>query len=162
MSTISLSHAERCRKLVATVNNLSNMEKEELFKILHKNDVNYTRNNNGVFINLTWVNNEILEDLETYVQFCTNSHIVLHKYESICDLLNSSLTKKTITSRHQPPTVIPAHAPGLNHENPNPNPTHSVNSSSSVRYTMYKKRFAKQSTLDHGESDLRSEEYVYS
>jgi hypothetical protein len=82
---------DRCKKLVKAVESLSKTEIEELFKIIHKKTANYTRNNNGIFINLAWVSDDIIGELENYVQFCNSSHIELKKYESICDVLNNSI-----------------------------------------------------------------------
>ena len=62
-----------------------------MFKMIHKRHKDYTRNNNGVFINLTWVNEDLLNDLENYVRFCTCSRTELRKFESLCDVLNSSM-----------------------------------------------------------------------
>ena len=66
---------DRCKQLVNIVKKLSKTETEELFKMIHKNIKNYTRNNNGVFINLAWVDNDILEKIEQYVHFCSSSRI---------------------------------------------------------------------------------------
>jgi hypothetical protein len=137
------------------------MEKEELFKIIHKTNTNYTRNNNGVFINLAWLPANILEDLEGYVQFCKNSHAVLHKYESICDLLNSSLVHKTqVQAQAQPDATSPAPAP---EDIGDKTSVAYHTTSSSMRYAMFKKRFAKQTmyTTNQHENDLRLEEYIH-
>jgi hypothetical protein len=157
-------------RLVTAAENLSITEKEELFKIIHKAHTNYTRNNNGVFVNLAWLPLNILEDLEIYVQFCTNSQEVLCKYESLCDLLNTSLVhkkKKEDTKQAPTPTsvlnntidtmevvenVVPA---------PNDEEERHSNSSSSMRYAIFKKRFARQAgPASHFENDLRLEAYT--
>ena len=87
----SAAHAERCRKIAAAVETLSQTESEELFRILHKHRFDYTRNNHGVFINLSWVPDVVLSQMEEYIQFCHQSKHELRKYESICDALNTKL-----------------------------------------------------------------------
>ena len=185
---------ERCKRLVKAVENLSKTEIEELFKMIHKKTTNYTRNNNGVFINLAWVPDDIIEEMENYVNFCTSSHIELKKYESICDVLNNSIKQtksdtqkiyknkpvkvalsKATSSNTQQKTAIST--PEIlnniqikgdedmtaNYETLDDEPGIYSMLSSSVRYTMFKKRFAKQcvqSRLQDYTSDLQPEEYA--
>ena len=147
--------SERCKKLVTIIeNDLSNIEKEELFKILHKNHVNYTKNNNGIFINLAWLSDSILDDIEKYVQFCYNSQVTIHKYESICDLLRGNIGKDT--KEIMPPNTPISKPVAL---------TEIVSdrlytTSSSVRFALYKKKFAKMSAPDTHESDLKADQYI--
>ena len=173
----ALSHHDRCKFLVSAVENLSTMEKEELFKIIHKTQTNYTRNNNGVFINLAWLPVNILEDLEGYVQFCKNSEKVLHKYESICDLLNSKLvhTKSIeVTAAAAGKTSIGKEKDKDKVQNCEIDSGTDIEAvteggavkersshSSSMRYTIYKKRFAKQAAVSQYENDLRLEPYIH-
>lgn len=103
-----MSHNERCKNLVTAIEKISQNEMEEIFKMIHSYGCSYTRNNNGLFINLTWIPEELLQKLEQYVKFCNRSHTELKKYESICDVLNTKLketnpeTNKTDTSIHIP------------------------------------------------------------
>lgn len=82
---------ERCKRIVFAIQQLSTMQHEELFKILHKNKCEYTKNNNGIFINMSWMPENMLDDVERYIQFCTKSHTQLTRYESICDVLNRKM-----------------------------------------------------------------------
>ena len=59
---------ELCRKIQSNINNLCPNEIDEIFKILHKNNSNYTKNNNGIFVNLNWIDDEILEQLNNYIE----------------------------------------------------------------------------------------------
>ena len=86
-----MSHNERCKNLVTAIEKISQNEMEEIFKMIHSYGCSYTRNNNGLFINLTWIPEELLQKLEQYVKFCNRSHTELKKYESICDVLNTKL-----------------------------------------------------------------------
>ena len=70
MASVNLSYNERCKKLVSAVENISQNEMEEIFKMIHNYGCNYTRNNNGLFVNLTWIPEELLIKLEKYVNFC--------------------------------------------------------------------------------------------
>jgi hypothetical protein len=94
-------HAERCKQLVAAVENISQNEMEEIFKMIHNHGCAYTRNNNGLFINLAWIPEELLKELEQYVKFCNRSQTELKKYESICDVLNTKLREDSAYSKEQ-------------------------------------------------------------
>ena len=187
---------DRCKKLVKAVESLSKTEIEELFKIIHKKTSNYTRNNNGIFINLAWVPDEIIVELENYVKFCTTSQIELQKYESICDVLNnninSSKTEQKTNFKIKQQRSIKQNNQINNASSNNVIVSDVLNNikiksdvdmktieenidiiedepgvysllSSSVRYTMFKKKFAKlcyQTRLQDYESDLQKENYI--
>lgn len=76
---------ERLNTLVEAIKRLNPTEYEELFKLLHQNKCEYTRNNNGVFLNLTWLNEEIIKKIELFVQFCYASRKEIQHYEKICE-----------------------------------------------------------------------------
>jgi len=90
---------ERCKQLIASIENISQNEMEEIFKMIHNHGCDYTRNNNGLFINLTWIPDELLKELEQYVKFCNRSQTELRKYESICDVLNTKLREDSSNSK---------------------------------------------------------------
>ena len=87
----SVDHNERCKQLVTAIEKISQNELEEIFKMIHNHGCSYTRNNNGLFINLRWIPEELLLELEQYVKFCSRSQTELKKYESICHVLNTKL-----------------------------------------------------------------------
>ena len=65
-SVPSEEHIERCKKIISEIDLLSQTEIEEIFKMIHNYGCNYTRNNNGLFVNLTWIPEELLIKLEKY------------------------------------------------------------------------------------------------
>ena len=183
------TRTERCKSLVAAIETLSQTEIEEMFKMIHKRHKDYTRNNNGVFINLTWVNEELLQDLENYVCFCIRSRSELQKFESLCDVLNSKTarciddakyidtldTLDTQQTTQQQQTVTLVHDENVSEnvlEGESLGVTEDVavdeertpyRMSSSARFTMLKKRYSKQMNeyLHEYESDLKPDRYVY-
>ncbi len=71
------SNAERlelCKNIQTSINNLSQNELNEIFKILYNNNSTYTKNNNGIFVNLNWLSDDILLQLHNYTIFCIKSH----------------------------------------------------------------------------------------
>lgn len=63
---------------------------EELFKILQKNKCEYTINNNGIFLNLSWIPGIILDKIELFINFCKESKKEIDRYELICKTLNDN------------------------------------------------------------------------
>lgn len=136
---------ERCRKLVSMIQQLEATEIEELFKMLHANGCKYTSNNHGVFMNLSWLSEEILQKIETYVAFCFRSKSEVHKYESLCDVFNKNIQQHP-KKKAQMPTETTTDTTVLN------TTAHVVEKkstgcskvSSSMKFYLLKKRYAKQ------------------
>jgi hypothetical protein len=49
---------------------LSKEEYEELFRIIKRNNIDYSENSNGVFFDLTSISNDIFSKLVTFLDFC--------------------------------------------------------------------------------------------
>ena len=196
------THVQRCQAIVAAVDNLSVTETYELFKILHQKQTMYTRNNNGVFLNLTWLDESILSCVEDYVKFCTHSRAELLKFESICDVLNKKHSHKPevtdnvgmkksthamemISNRYSSvpfkrqfmsnsysnksaPTTIKEQTDENQEETTEVDGIlngvapvcNNVKMSSSMRFSLLKKRYAKQCSETSCESDLRHDSFA--
>lgn len=85
---------DRCKNIEKMVKDLSNTQLEELFKIVQKNNCKYTLNNNGVFLNLSWIDDRILREIELFISFCEKSKNELDRYEQLCRDLNENLETK--------------------------------------------------------------------
>lgn len=83
---------EVCLKIKAELDTLSTAEVEELFKILHSNNTYYSRNNNGVFINLAWLSDDVLLKIKQYIEFCGESRKEINKYETMRKNFNIDVT----------------------------------------------------------------------
>lgn len=86
-----MNHPDRCKNIENMIKNLSDTQLEELFKILQKNNCQYTINNNGIFLNLSWVEPIILDKIELFIKFCNESKKELDKYEQLCKDINDNL-----------------------------------------------------------------------
>lgn len=160
---------ERSKKIASMVESLSQTEIEELFRIIHRYRFNYTRNNHGVFINLSWVPPALLVQLEEYVEFCQRSKHELRKYESLCDALNKQCTSAMATkgnatgacgkeqSAHAEGDASPCKEEGAAQAEKVP-----VNRvSSSMRFYLLKKKYSKIGSVGNNlEIDLSPEPYV--
>jgi len=89
-----MNKIELCNKIKANIINLNSNEIEEIFKIIYKNNSTYTKNNNGIFINLNWLDDTTLMNINNYIHFCIKSHDEINKYENICSILNDSINSK--------------------------------------------------------------------
>jgi len=174
------THSERCKKLANTVQFLSQTELEEMFKMIHENNCEYSKNNNGIFVNLAWIPLKLLEQLEQYVLFCNKSGTELKKYESLCDVLNKKLqTDKHTTAHGTHGTHGSASAAARKHhshatvnkkdvavENVEQEDSEvyekTLNKiSSSMKFTLLKKKLAKVNTQNIiNENELKTEDYI--
>ena len=78
------------------VSKLTESENLELFKIILDTKANYTKNNNGIFLNLNWIEEELLVKINNYILFCIKSQNEISKYELMKTLLNDSINTKDI------------------------------------------------------------------
>ena len=85
---------ELCNKIKSNINNLNQNELEEVFKIIYKNNTNYTKNNTGIIINLSSMSYELLEQIDNYISFCIKSHNEINKYEVLCNNFSDVINNK--------------------------------------------------------------------
>jgi hypothetical protein len=153
---------ERCKQIVTAIQTLESTEIMELFKLLHKHKCEYTRNNNGIFINLSWLSEDILEKIEQYVAFCNKSHNEVQRYESICDVLNRKINdnkNKQTADADIPHSYQVLDTKRLSTVATNCQPGGRM--SSSMKFYLLKKKFAKQVPLTtNAKNDLSRDAYV--
>jgi hypothetical protein len=163
-----MDHVERCKRIAAAVETLSQTETEELFRIIHKHGFDYTRNNHGVFINLSWVPSDLLKEMDDYVTFCHQSKHELRKYESLCDALNTKIVgdaspsdataRQTRAARALLPKAS-ASGPAATAQEDEAAAERKDRVSASMRFYLLKKKFAKMGSVPNLESDLSREDY---
>jgi hypothetical protein len=90
---------ERYQRILQAVPSLSPMEVDELFKILHKTKCEYSRNDNGIFINLRWVCEKVLRKIEQFMAFCTKNRVELEKYEKLRRIMTESFVVRQPRAR---------------------------------------------------------------
>jgi hypothetical protein len=145
-----MNKKDLCKNIQNNVSRLTNIEIIELFKIILETGENYTKNNNGVFINLNWLNDETLNKINDYISFCIKSQNEITKYELMKSLLNESITSKDIDTNEKKiePDIV----------------DNSLRQkfSSSMKFYLLKKKFMKQNIISVNvlENELKYEEYV--
>lgn len=70
------------KHLVNEISNLSINEMKEVFKILDKNKIKYTENSNGIYVVLSHVSNDILDDIKKFLIFCQNNKATLDSIDN--------------------------------------------------------------------------------
>lgn len=73
----------RLKKVVMSVQQLSDTELEELFRMIQQKQCPYTCNNHGVFLNLSWISEETLFEIEQFIAYCDQARSELERYENI-------------------------------------------------------------------------------
>jgi hypothetical protein len=150
MADITQSKNELCVKIKNDISQLSPNELEEVFKIIYKSNNNYSKNNNGVFINLTWINEEILIKINNYIDFCIKSHNEINKYENICNNFSDAMNSM---NKDKPETENNANINEIKNKQ---------KVSSYMKFYLLKKKFAKQSLISNNKNEkyLTHEEYL--
>lgn len=75
-------YSNRDRQLLAQrISELGPTEHKEIYGILNTHSVEYTRNSNGVFVNMTTLPDVILSIIEQFVSFCHDNKLILDEYD---------------------------------------------------------------------------------
>ena len=181
-----MNKIDLCKTIQANVSKLTDNENLELFKIILDTNANYTKNNNGIFLNLNWIDEELLLKINNYITFCIKSQNEISKYELMKTLLNESINTKETNVEDEVPTAdnndcceCSVNSEGivncdLNNAN-NPNNDNNVISgatsnivnhkqkfSSSMKFYLLKKKFMKQniSYTSCIDNELTYEDYL--
>ena len=149
---------ELCKNIKSNITFLAPSEIEEIFKILHKNNSTYTKNNNGIFVNLNWIDDATLNNINDYINFCIKSHNEINKYEDLCSILNDNINKDKQTNLLS--SIIEV-------ENTNKTiiPSIKQRTSSSMKFYLLKKKFMKQNVtyknnINIDNNNLTQEKYL--
>lgn len=128
---------EICKYIQANISKLCQTEIDEVFKILHVNNSSYTQNNNGVFVNLNWIDDEVMNKIHKYILFCLRSQTEINKHEMMKNIITD-----TIINKEKIDEKTNENTPNENIANTNSVKTSRV--SSSMKFYLLKKRFQKK------------------
>jgi|TARA_Y100000389_G_C17469870_1_gene529366 hypothetical protein len=143
-----------CKNIQNNISNLSQNELYEIFKILHNNNSNYTKNNNGIFINLNWLDNNILDQINNYIIFCIKSHKEIKKHEIIKNIYNDNLNKNKNKNEINNNLFIENNEDNnidndLFINNNDDNINKNIKISSSMKFYLFKKKFMKKNIISN-------------
>jgi len=145
--------SELCKYIQNNINKLCQTEIDEIFKIIYKNNGNFTKNNNGVFINLNWIDENILKRMHDYVSFCLTSQSEINKYEEMKTIITDSMNKeRTDESKTEELLDTSSQQPVLKQSR----------ISSSMKFYLLKKKYQKRCcSFDNKiNNTLTHEEYI--
>ena len=87
------------KQLLEDLKMLNKSEQEEIFRILKLNDGIYSENSNGIFFDVTKLNDSLFEKLLQFVEFCKNNRKEFENREEeekkAQDIINSSILEDT-------------------------------------------------------------------
>lgn len=87
-----MQYSNKQRKLLFDkINVLSSTEHEEIYKIITESMVNVSRNKNGVFFNLSTIDDNVVRKIEAFVDYCLQNKEQLDDYDkklNECKLMN--------------------------------------------------------------------------
>lgn len=71
------------RKIINNIKNLSKIEHIEVFKIIQKEEIKYSENSNGIFVNFENIPNDIIKKIDNFINFCLKNKEELKKKDEI-------------------------------------------------------------------------------
>jgi hypothetical protein len=145
---------EICKYIQSNIDKLCQTEIDEIFKILHNNNSTYTQNNNGIFVNLNWIDEPILYEIYNYINFCLKSQTEINKYEVMKNIIND-----TIINKEKCDDKINLN---LNSQNTQATNIKQNKISSSMKFYLLKKKFQKKYITQSNNiyNSLTYEEYI--
>jgi len=152
-----MNKIEICKQIQGSIKKLSDNEIMEIFKIISLSNSNYTKNNNGIFLNLNWVDDETLQKIHNYICFCIKSQNEISKYEMMKTLLNDSIKYKETEIEN---IVIKNDIIEISSNNIL---SSKQKISSSMKFYLLKKKFLKQNSITVNyitENELSYENYL--
>ena len=120
---------------------LSKEEQKELFKIVHTNKTTYTRNNNGVFVNLSWVSDNVIDKIYNYIKYCILSHNAIENAERIQEEIKKNHINKNEAQTDNVSTSQNAEVKKTSNQQKNKNTT------STMKFYVARKRLLKCQTI---------------
>ena len=167
-----MNKIDLCKTIQTNVSKLTDNENLELFKIILEANANYTKNNNGVFLNLNWIDEDLLIKINNYIIFCIKSQNEISKYELMKTLLNDSINTKEINNdiennlsidndTTEIKTIVALNDGHVNICN------QKQKFSSSMKFYLLKKKYLKQNityknNINIDNNNLTSEDYLIS
>jgi len=84
---------EKKKQLVNIVKSLSDLQKKEVFNIIQKNKLKYSENNNGIFINITDLNTNIINDIYNYIEYSNSNDNI--KFDNKSKYINNNINNNS-------------------------------------------------------------------
>lgn len=69
------------KHLFDKINSLTSTEHDEIYRIITENDINVSKNKNGIFFNLSSIDDVVLNEIDKFVTYCVNNKQQLDDYD---------------------------------------------------------------------------------
>ena len=160
-----MNKIDLCKTIQMNVSKLTDSENLELFKLILDTNANYTKNNNGIFLNLNWIDEELLLKINNYILFCIKSQNEISKYELMKTLLNDSINTKENSCEDENVGIIDnnvANTDAVTQAGTINTINQKQKFSSSMKFYLLKKKFMKQNVSFNScsDNDLTYEDYL--
>ena len=77
------------------IEQLNKTRQIEILKLFLKHNISVTENNNGSFVNMTYLNDECLEDINQYLKYIEDQDITLNTIETVKEEIENNYFKST-------------------------------------------------------------------
>lgn len=85
------------------IESLNKTRQIEILKIFLKHNVSVTENNNGSFINITYLSDNCLDEVNKYLKYIEDQDITLNTIETVKEEIENNYFKKTDEEKTQEP-----------------------------------------------------------
>jgi len=92
---------QKKRKLIDITKNLSHLEYYEIFNILESSNSQYSDNNNGIFVNLHNVNDEIIDKIFDFLDFIKKKKKELHMQDDYLENMKKKIEETQETKNQE-------------------------------------------------------------
>lgn len=157
---IRFNQRER-KNLLQKISKLTVVEKQEIFKILQSNNISFTKNSNGLFFNLSDVNDHIISEINNIADMFINNkaelqakerelHQNINKYSYVPGSSSSQFNKKLSKNNDNWQLVINEKKSNekvssfLNHLEENVEKNMNQKKKGSMKYYNAKKKFSRK------------------
>ena len=84
------------------IERMNKLQQKEVFKIFLVNHIDYNENNNGIFINLTNINKNIVKELKKYIEYVDKQNNFLNKQEKQKEMYLKNYFTNSINDNQTP------------------------------------------------------------
>ena len=78
-----MTNITKLKSLKEKIESLEKTEHQEILKIIKRYECKYTENNNGVFINMNKLTDNVIEEIESFLVFSDENNKMLVKRDNI-------------------------------------------------------------------------------
>ena len=74
---------DNLKKIRDMIERMNKIQQVHILKILKDNKIEYSENNNGIFVNMTLLNNETLIRIQNFIKYVDLQEVQLETFEDI-------------------------------------------------------------------------------